>query len=180
MKLSLTTILEDLGIIEDNKKSGRMIAIKVPNESLKGLKLKVDPDRDDPEDDHHITLGLIENGENDQILKILQKMDFKPFICKVNGCDLFTPETTHKGTYVLYLKVNSPEVHKIHEKIMNTLPKFGIELKPDHDTGYKPHITMKYTLDEPKINKNIPQLEFEVKDIFLVDSKKYYRVGLDG
>ncbi len=175
MKLSLTSILES--IIDDNKK-GRMVAIMIPKKTSAQLQAYGKHMKGDSLDlnDMHITLGLVHQGENKDILKTLKHItkQIKPFSVHVGETGKFPPHEGNENMHVLYAKPESKYFHPLHKTMMKMLHKKGINIdNGSHD--FSPHITIKYCKENPQLNSL--DLDFVVDHLALVDHGKVYTVG---
>lgn len=177
MKLSLTSILES--ITDDNKK-GRMVAIMLPREVSTQLQhhgRHTSGDSVDP-DDMHITLGLVHQGKNKDILKTLKHIakQTKPFPVKIDQMGMFPPHEGNENMHILHAKPHSSYFGPIHKAIMRMMHKKNIDIdNGSHD--FSPHITIKYSKKEPQL---FPlDLDFIVDHLALVDHGKIYKVRFE-
>lgn len=124
-----------------------------------------------PEYQYHITnvyFGDLEDKEFIRVVKMLSdiKSQFHPFNVSINGISYF--EAGEDG-YPIILKVNSPEVHLIRNKILYCLDLLNIKYDTKYPT-YQPHITLSYN-DSPfskgikGFNLPINSISFQHKDL---------------
>jgi 2'-5' RNA ligase len=185
MKLSLLSILEKLNITEKNKKKGRMIAIMIPNNIASRVQKAGEDahDREIEEDevnksDMHITLGLVESGDNQTILKTLRAMKIKPFKVAVKSLGMFNPNKYNERTYVLHAKIDAVEIKDLHKQIVKELKSAGVKIKTGYSGGYKPHVTIKYSKKRVVPKNRGLSLNFTVDKLHLVDKTHKYTVRL--
>lgn len=172
MKLSLMNIVENAALKALN--SGRMIAFYVPPRPATYIQsLFNDVPGDVVEPKHmHITLGLVRNGENSDIFKVLSNVapHLNKFSAEINEFGVFPPSEHNENKFVLYANPKSNEIFDIHQIILDELKKNKIEI----DNGsfdFKPHITIKYCEKEPNID--VPIKEKIILDkIYLAQGEK--------
>lgn len=188
MQLSLTLILEKLNVTEENKKNGRMIAIKIPREIAGHIMGAADDSHNEDIDedevqsnDMHITLALIEDEtEPQKIVKVLKSLKLKPFKVAIRGMDIFEPNG-HNEHHVLYAKVVPSLVSKLQKILLRKLNKYGVNAPDKWKVfgGYKPHVTIKYSENPIAItNKNGPKLDFVCNKLYFFDRNSKYSVRL--
>lgn len=177
MAISILTIVENAA--EKALNSGRMIAFYVPipaAEYIQSLFADVPGDEVKPRQ-MHITLGLIRDGDNSNIIKTLKNItpQINKFPVEINEFGIFPPTESSENKIVLHAKPKCDAIFDIHEKVFNELKGNGIAI----DNGsfdFNPHITIKYCENEPDINIPIKQ-KFILDKIFLAQGKK--RKGFD-
>lgn len=174
-------ILYEQSIAEKNKKEGSMVAFFIPVDiSNKLSRLFSDEPGDDiaPED-MHITLGLVENPDQDnkKILNALKMMapTIPALEFSIDEIDYFPPNEFNQNKYILHAKPKIKNINVIHDYIINNLQKTGVEIDNGH-FGFNPHITIKYCDKKPKYKP--VSLKGLVKDITLASRGKKFSLGL--
>lgn len=175
----------DLPIPEKNKKAGRMVAFYLPIDVASELSNKFSNfpgDAVDPSD-LHITLALIQKGENKDVLKTLRHMAkyLKPFKVYVNGAGMFLPNKYNEYSNVLYAKPESSLFGGIHSNLLRLLNKKPGITADNGKHEFKPHITLKYCKkDHPPLEQRGPWFTFDVDHLALGDKGEKYIVKFGG
>ena len=180
---SIIPFLFEETIPEKNKREGRMVAFYIPKKIgniIQDSFSDYEGEEVHPED-MHITLSLIKDGENKDILDSMKHLAkyLKPFTIKIRGCGEFEPNQYNQNRHVIYANPISKNIIPIHKKIKELLGKKGIDTN-NSNFDYKPHITIKYSKNEiPNLKDFKTDLSFEVNHLVLTDKGQKYTVRFD-
>lgn len=182
MKLSVYQVLKEMNSAEDAKKSGKMVALYVPIEisSLLNKKFKNVPGDEVQPKDMHITLGLVHEEDDRNIIELIKCVAelMNPFPIRIDSFDFFEPNEHNDKKYVLHAKPKSSQLTYLHDLIMMAAQK--LELKIDNGSfKFNPHITIKYCTEKPNISNEI-STSFDVNDIVFAKGDFVKRVKFSG
>jgi len=129
----------------------------------------------------HLTLkflGEVMPAQAEEIKKLLQNIEFKPFVAKLDGTGAFPNENYIR---VVWVGIEPSDVIKeLQQKIDTILEKLFPKEK-----DFQPHITLarvKYIKDKKQFAEQIKKLDvkpisFEVKEFKLIESKLQGKEG---
>ncbi len=183
MKLSLNRVIKQ--IMKENKaekaKDGSMVAFFIPPDVSQELCHSfddVDGDAVKPED-MHITLGLVNNPDQDNkkiysALKLLSP-SIKNVKFSIDHVSYFPPNKHNDNKYVLYAEPEVERIFDIHDFVLDNLHKVGVDID-NGSFAFKPHITIKYC-DVPPPIKDL-NFQGHIDAISLATRGKKYSIPL--
>ena len=124
--------------------TGVMIALKIPPKVANKIKVK----GGEPVKTMHVTIAYLGKQLSESQKKAALKMT-RTIASTVNnlritlgGVGRFSASSTSEGKDVVYLSVDSPDLHVVRTKLESMLKTAGVPIAMDH--GFVPHVTLAY------------------------------------
>ena len=142
---------------------GAMVALFLPEKAAKQLAL---PDGLGPSE-LHVTLVYL--GEANQIkdpTALMRQVErfassHSPLRLKIGGVGQFNEENS-EGKRPFYASVDSSDLPGFRQALVEAL-----QVEPDTEHGFTPHVTLKYVPKGNSINTSLPELEFRIDTLSL-------------
>lgn len=145
------------------------VGILVPN-NISNLLSQIDvPGEKSSADELHITLMYFEKLSNQDTIKAIDAIqsvvaETTPFNVQTNTVSHF-PGWEDNDKCAVIAKIQSKDLHAFRQKLAEAFDQQGVEFSKVYK-GYKPHITLSYSKEEPD-DFEFPKVDFTVSEIIL-------------